>query len=63
MKLALVFQVVCQDLAPGNCAQALGTKRVNLSPFTKDFRVPGACLEFIVTSEGYLLVATNNLVT
>lgn len=44
---------------PWSSSQALGSSRINLSPFTKDFRVPGASIEQRAISGGSQLAATN----
>ncbi len=37
----------CYEKSSLLCYQALHTDRINLSPFTKDFRVWGACIEIV----------------
>ena len=41
-------------------SQVFRTVRINLSPFTKDFRVSGASIEYKNYSEGFFIEANNN---
>ena len=47
--------------SPSLVSHALTTKRVTLSPFTKEFRVVGVQIEYADLSTGHHLVATFGL--